>query len=166
MFVERRSYYWEPEYSWAKGNEDRSDLVENEFGIVYRILIELTPRRWTYGAAMQVQVIKLVKTGQGEHSAYCYLNCWFYDKDISESCSIMMNALSKGEISGTTATDAVDLIFWATVRHTNYLAKFLPKWWEAAKKDKEFPPPSGNPNDWGTPELIQPYDGIYTGTEM
>lgn len=176
MFQEQRRYYQILVDASRDGNdrdEGELDTGRNEFGYVYRILVELKPFAWNCGAAVQVRVIKLVETEEGEHRAYCYYQRWFYDEKGEESFDApirtLMMALVKGEVIGKTAVDAVTNIFWATLKKQNYVAKFAPKCWAKWAKPRkameaDFPKPSENPDDWGMPEVIrQPYDEITYG---
>lgn len=161
MFQEKRSYYLVFEND---GSENDSDFERNEFGFVYRILIEISPTNWQHGAAVQARFIKLVETEKHEHLAYCYFDRWFYDKAFELPYRTLMAALIRGEISGATATAAIHDIYMATLKIQNYVAKFMPNYWakwvKLMQAENDFPKSSENPDDWGNPVQLRPYADI------
>ncbi|MEK7159155.1 MAG: hypothetical protein AAB575_04040 [Patescibacteria group bacterium] len=161
MFQEKRGYYLVLEND---GSENDPDFEKNEFGYVYRILIEITPMNWKHGSAIQIRVIKLIENKNHEHLAYGYFDRWFYDKEFELPYRTLMSALIKGEISGATATSAVYDIFLATLKIQNFVAKFMPNYWakwvKLMQAENDYPKPSDNPGDWGSPALIRPFAEI------
>ena len=161
MFQEKRAYYLVREID---EREKDSDFENSEFGYVYQIMIEVTPMNWKHGSAIQIRVIKLIENKNHEHLAYGYFGRWFYDNEFELPYRTLMSALIRGEISGATATSAVHDIFVATLKIQNYVAKFMPNYWakwvKLMQAENDFPKPSDNPGDCGSPTLIRPFAEI------